>query len=137
LTGRDAPAQDGFVGSYCRRLSDQRGLGLVEIALVVVLVAIVGALLYGYLASTTRTLGTIQEQRPLSTAKITADRATLASIRTAIRIYYSQQGSWPASKAAVAALLSPPPSFQCPGNDYTYDPGTGQADLLLDDPGRC
>jgi len=37
----------------------------------------------------------------------------------------------------VAALLTPPPNFQCEGNDYNYDPATGQVTLLIDDFSRC
>jgi type II secretory pathway pseudopilin PulG len=118
-------------------LRDERGWGLVEVALAVVVVAIVGALLYGYLVETTRTLETVQGEGPLSQAKLTADRATLTSIRTAIQIYYGQQGQWPPTKDAVAALLNPPPSFQCSGNDYRYDAASGQVSLVIDDPGAC
>ena len=118
-------------------LRNQRGLGLVEIALVLVVLAIVGAVLYNYVASTTKTLGTVQEQKPLSAARHTADRATLAAIRSAIQVRYAQAGQWPASKEEVATLLNPPPSFQCAGNDYTYDPASGGVALVIDDPARC
>ena len=50
---------------------------------------------------------------------------------------HAQNGKWPESKEAVATLLHPPPNFQCQGNDYTYDPATGQVGLVSDDPGRC
>jgi type II secretory pathway pseudopilin PulG len=118
-------------------VKDQSGLGLVEIAIVLVVLAIVGSLLYQYLGSTTRTLEQVQEQRPLSHARLTADRETVRSIRQALQIYYAQNGKWPETKAAVAALLNPPPNFQCGGNDYTYDPGTGQVALMYEDPARC
>lgn len=118
-------------------LRDTRGASLVEIALVVVVLAIVGAVLYAYLASTTRTLEEVQEKRPLSQTRLTADRATLAAIRGAIQVYYGQHGQWPPTKDAVAALLNPPPNFQCTGNDYEYDPAGGQVRLLVDDPERC
>ena len=116
---------------------DERGLGLVEIALVLVVVAIAGAALYAYLGSTARTLESVREQRPLSHARLTADRATLVAIRSALQVYYGQNGQWPPDKAAVTALLAPPPSFQCTGNDYEYDPAAGQVRLLFEDPARC
>ncbi len=116
---------------------DEHGFSLVEIAIVLVVLAIVGAILYAYLASTTKTLETIQEQRPLSHARLTADRATLDAIRSSLQIYYAQSGRWPASKEAVAELLNPAPAFQCEGNDYQYDPATGQVSLVIDDPSRC
>ena len=118
-------------------LRDARGASLVEIALVVVVLAIVGAVLYAYLASTTKTLEEVQEKRPLSQARLTADRATLAAIRSAIQIYYGQHGQWPPSKDVVGALLNPSPSFQCAGNDYEYDSAGGQVRLVIDDPSRC
>lgn len=114
-----------------------RGISLVEIAIMLVVLAIVGALLYAYLGSTTKTLETVQKERPLSQARLTADRATLTAIRSSLQIYYAQNGRWPASKEAVAELLTPGPAFQCEGNDYDYDPATGQVTLLIDDPSRC
>lgn len=113
------------------------GAGLVEIALVLVVVAILGAVLYQYFLSTARTVESVQTERPLSQARLAADRATLAAIRSALQIYRSRHGAWPPGKDAVAALLNPPPAFQCEGNAFTYDPATGQVALLVDDLGRC
>lgn len=118
-------------------MRDARGLSLVEIAVVLVVLAVVGAILYQYLASTTRTLQSVQEERPLAQARLAADRATLTAIRSSVQIYYGQQGRWPPDRDAVTALLSPPPAFQCPGNDFDYDPATGQLTLLIDDLARC
>ena len=118
-------------------MMDQRGLSLVEIAIVLVVLAI--ARLRCSTSTSARapeTLEQVQEQRPLSHARLTADKATVQSIRTALQIYHAQNGKWPESKDAVASLLSPPPNFQCQGNDYTYDPGTGQVGLMNEDPGR-
>jgi prepilin-type N-terminal cleavage/methylation domain-containing protein len=114
-----------------------RGLSLVEIAIVLVVLAIVGSVLYAYLGSTAKTVEVIQQEKPLSQARMVADRATLASIRTALQIYYGSNGTYPPSKDAVAALLSPAPNFQCTGNDYSYDPASGQVGLLIDDPAQC
>ncbi len=118
-------------------MRDSRGFSLAEIAVVLVVLAIVGALLYQYIGSSTRTLEQVQEQRPLSQARLTADRATVVSIRAALQIYYAQNGKWPESKEAVNGLLHPPPNFQCEGNDYTYDPRSGEVALVNEDPGRC
>ncbi|MGH7265551.1 MAG: type II secretion system protein [Candidatus Rokuibacteriota bacterium] len=117
--------------------TDARGFSLVEIALVLVVLAIVGSVLYAYLGSSTKTLEQVQQEKPLSRARLTADQATLAAIRSSLNVYYAQNGAWPASKEAVAALLSPAPSFQCEANDYQYDPGSGQVTLAIDDPARC
>lgn len=113
------------------------GLGLVELVLALVVVAVASAFLYGYLVSTSRTLESVQEQRPLATARLAADQATVTSIRTSLQLYYARHGAYPPTKEAVAALLSPPPSFQCQGNDFRYDPATGQVGLLIDDAARC
>ena len=118
-------------------LRGRRGFSLVEIAIVLVVLAIVGSILYAYLGSTSKTLEKVREERPLSQARLTADRATLVSIRTALNVYYGLNSTWPPSKEAVAALLSPPPNFQCEGNDYNYDQATGQVSLVIDDLSRC
>jgi len=119
------------------RTGDERGLGLVEIAVVLVVLAIVGAVLYAYIGSTTKTLEQVQQERPLAVVRLTADRATLTAIRSAIQIYYGQHGRWPPDKQSVNGLLSPPPNFQCTGNDYDYDPATGQVGLRIDDLAAC
>jgi hypothetical protein len=104
---------------------------------VAVIVALVGTALYSYLGSTARTLQGVQQQRPLSAARLTADRATVTALRTSLQLYYAQHGAYPATKDAVAALLTPAPSFQCEGNDFRYDPVTGTVSLLVDDPASC
>jgi len=115
----------------------ERGIGLVEIAIVLVVLAFVGAVLYAYLASTSKTLETLREERPLSGARLVADRATLTAIRSTLQVYYGLNGAWPPTKEAVMALLNPPPNFQCGGNDFTYDPATGQVTLAIDELSRC
>jgi prepilin-type N-terminal cleavage/methylation domain-containing protein len=113
-----------------------RGFGLVEILIVLVVVAVAGAVLYQYFASTTRTVEKMQQERPLATAKVAADQASLGTIRSALQMYHAQHDQWPADKAAVLALLPGPPRFQCAGSDFEYDPTTGEV-RLLSDPARC
>lgn len=115
----------------------QRGLGIVEILLVLVVVAIAGTVLYRYLGTTAATIEKIQEERPLANAKLAADQATLTSIQGLVRAYQARNGQWPADKAAVLALLAGPPRFQCPGNDLEYNPTDGSLRLLITDSGRC
>src|SRR5712691_2823578 len=117
--------------------SAQRGFGLVEILLVLVVVAIAGALLFRYFGSTARTIEKIQEERPLATSKLAADQATLDAVQGVLRAYYAEHGRWPVDKAAVVALLQGPPRFQCPGNDFEYDPASGSLRLAVTDPARC
>jgi prepilin-type N-terminal cleavage/methylation domain-containing protein len=115
----------------------QSGFGLVEILVVAVILAVVGTFLYQYFVSTTKTVETIQQQKPMSAARLAADRATVAAIRTSLQLYFGQHGAYPPSKDVVATLLNPPPSFQCEGNDYRYEPATGQVTLVIDDANRC
>jgi prepilin-type N-terminal cleavage/methylation domain-containing protein len=115
----------------------QRGFGLVELLLVLLVVAISGFFLMRYIGSTARTVEKLQEERPLAAAKLAADQATLASLQGMVRTYQGQNGQWPADKAAVLALLPSPPRFQCAGNDLEYDPGSGTLRLLITDSSRC
>jgi type II secretory pathway pseudopilin PulG len=109
----------------------------VEILVVAVILAVVGAFLYQYFVSTTKTVETIQQQKPMSAARLAADRATVAAIRTSLQLYFGQHGTYPPSKDVVATLLNPPPSFQCEGNDYRYEPATGLVTLVIDEANRC
>lgn len=118
-------------------MNDQRGFGLVEILLVLLVVAICGFLLMRYVGSTARTVEKLQEERPLAAAKLAADQATLASMQGMVRTYEAQNGQWPSDKAAVLALLQSPPRFQCAGNDFEYDPASGTLWLLITDSSRC
>jgi prepilin-type N-terminal cleavage/methylation domain-containing protein len=115
----------------------QSGFGLVEVLVVAVILAVIGGFLYQYFVSTTKTVETIQQQKPMSAARLAADRATVAAIRTSLQLYYGQHGAYPPSKDVVATLLNPPPTFQCEGNDYRYEPATGLVTLVIDDPARC
>ena len=119
------------------REEPQRGLSLVEVVLVLLVVAIASAGLYTYLARTARTLETVSAGRVLGHARLTADLATLAGIRNQLDLYHATHGQWPSSKEASAAILKPPPRFQCAGNDYTFDPASGTIGLVIMDPSRC
>lgn len=141
MTPADAPTQDGGVqrlsAPTSRAARSQSGFGLVEMLVVVVFLAIAGAFLYQYFVSTTKTVETIQQQKPLSAARLAADRATVAAMRTSLQLYFGQHGGYPPSKDVVATLLNPPPSFQCEGNDFRYEPSTGLVTLVIDDADRC
>jgi prepilin-type N-terminal cleavage/methylation domain-containing protein len=117
---------------------DQRGLGLIEIAVVLVIVAIVGALLYRYVTSTAKTVEKFKEDRPLAHTRLAADQATLAAMQGALQTYRAtNEGKLPPDKAAVAALMAGPPKFQCEGGDFDYDPVTGALRLTITDASRC
>lgn len=118
-------------------MTDRRGIGLIEILLVLAIVAVAGFLLMRYVGSTATTVEKLQEEKPLAHARLTADQATLTSIQTLVRAYQAQHGQWPADKVAVLALAAGPPRFQCAGNDVEYDPASGSLQLVITDPGRC
>ncbi len=118
-------------------MTDRRGIGLIEILLVLAIVAVAGFLLMRYVGSTATTVEKLQEEKPLAHARLAADQATLTSIQTLVRAYQAQHGQWPADKAAVLALAAGPPRFQCAGNDVEYDPASGSLQLVITDPGRC
>ena len=119
-------------------VGNQRGLGLIEIAVVLVVVAVAGALLYKYMGSTAKTLEKFQEERPLGHARLAADQATLAAMVGALRTYQAEHdGKWPPDKGAVAGLMAGPPRFQCAGGDFDYDPASGAVALTVTDPLRC
>jgi type II secretory pathway pseudopilin PulG len=87
----------------------------VEILVVAVILAVVGTFLYQYFLSTTKTVETIQQQKPMSAARLAADRATVAAIRTSLQLYFGEHGGYPPSKDVVATLLNPPPSLPVRG----------------------
>ena len=119
------------------RGADERGMGLIEIAVVLVVIAIAGFLFAQYFGSTARTVEKLQEERPLPHARMASDRATLATISGLVRSYQAQHEKWPPDKATVLGLLAGPPRFQCTANDIDYDPATGSVRLLVDDVARC
>jgi prepilin-type N-terminal cleavage/methylation domain-containing protein len=123
-----------FAGSVAAR---QAGFGLPEMLVVVLLLAVAGGFLYQYLGSTTKTVETVRQQKPMSAVRLAADRATVAAIRTSLQLYFGKHGRYPPSKDVVATLLNPPPSFQCEGNDYRYEAATGLVTLVIDDAARC
>lgn len=117
---------------------DQRGLGIIEIALVLVIVALAGTLLYRYVGSTAKTVEKFKEDRPLAHTRLAADQATLAAMQGALQTYRAtNEGKLPPDKAGVAALMAGQPKFQCQGGDFDYDPGTGTLRLIVTDPNRC
>ena len=115
----------------------QRGFGYIEIVIVMAVVAVAGYLLMQYFTSTAKTVEKMQQDRPLARAKLAADQATLTSMQGLVRNYQVEKGQFPADKAAVVGLLASPPRFQCPGNDFEYDPASGTLGLTINDDSRC
>jgi len=115
----------------------QRGFGYIEIVIVMAVVAVAGYLLMQYFTSTAKTVEKMQQDRPLARAKLAADQATLTSVQGLVRSYQADKGQFPPDKATVVGLLASPPRFQCPGNDFDYDPATGALGLTINDDSRC
>jgi type II secretory pathway pseudopilin PulG len=115
----------------------QRGFGYIEIVIVLAVVAAAGYLLMQYFTTTAKTVEKIQQDRPLARTKLAADQATLTTVQGLIRNYQAEKGQFPPDKATVVGLLAGPPRFQCPGNDFEYDPATGTLGLTITDDSRC
>jgi prepilin-type N-terminal cleavage/methylation domain-containing protein len=119
------------------RLKCQRGFGLIEILLVVLVVALGGYFLMQYVVSSAKSVETLKQERPIDRSKLAADRATLTALQSAVRTYQAEKGQWPSDKETVTGLLMAPPRWQCAGNDFEYDPATGALSLTVTDDTRC
>jgi hypothetical protein len=116
---------------------NQRGVGLIEIVIVLLVVAVASYLLMQYVGSTAKTAATLKQERPLDRTRLAADRATLTAIQAAVRTYQAEKEHPPPDKATVLALLMAPPRFQCAGNDFEYDVTSGTVSLTITDDARC
>jgi len=116
---------------------NQRGFGYIEIVIVLAVVAAAGYLLMQYFTTTAKTVERMQQDRPLERTRLAADQATLTAVQGLVRTYQAEKGQYPPDKAAVVGLLVSPPKFQCPGNDFEYDPATGALSLTITDDSRC
>ena len=71
-------------------------------------------------------------------ARLAGDEGSLIALRTAIAAYTREHGRLPPDKAAVEALVTPnPPWWQCPGQNWVYNPTTGDARLVITDLRAC
>jgi type II secretory pathway pseudopilin PulG len=118
-------------------MTKPRGFGYIEIVIVLAVVAVAGYLLMQYFTTTAKTVEKLQQDRPLARTRLAADQATLTSMQGLVRNYQAEKGQFPPDKAAVVSLLAGPPRFQCPGNDFEYDPATGALRLAITDDSRC
>jgi prepilin-type N-terminal cleavage/methylation domain-containing protein len=118
-------------------MMNQRGFGLIEIVIVLAVVAVAGYLLMQYVNSSSKALETLQTDRPIDRSRLIADRSTLLQMQNQVKMYQAEKGEWPPDKATIVALLLGPPRFQCPGNDFEYDPATGNLSLTITDDARC
>ena len=108
-----------------------------EILLVLLVVGIACGAIYSYMGATQKSLEVLEAGRPLGHARLAGDLETLAGIRNQLALYTSTHGRRPATRDALAAVLKPPPRFQCAGNDFTYDPASGAIGLVIMEPAGC
>ena len=100
-----------------RALRSERGFTLIELMIVVAIVAIIA------------TIGFALYQNIQGQARLAADRASVAALRSAVSIYYAANaGAFPASLGTVNALVAPAPTWQC-GIQPTYDSAAGTITL--------
>ena len=108
-----------------RAPSDERGISLVELMVVVTIIAIIAAIAI--------TLYQDVQRR----ARLAADEGVIAAMNSAISIYYGKHnGNFPDSPGR---YISPsPPLFQCAasGFDYSYD-GNGLISITTRDVSQC
>ena len=96
------------------RRRDERGLTLVELMIAVSLIAIIAAIAIAVY------------QETVKKAKLAADHAVVASLRSAVAIYYGRSnGSFPASLGAVESLVQPTPIYKCSARPV-YDATNGK-----------
>jgi prepilin-type N-terminal cleavage/methylation domain-containing protein len=97
-----------------RQLRSQKGLTLVELMVVVAIIAIIAAVAITVFQD-------IQKK-----AKLAADQGNVAAMRSAVAIYYGKKnGVFPPDEAAVEALVTPAPTWQC-GTTPSYDTSNGK-----------
>ena len=84
------------------RKRDQGGLTLVELMIVVTIIAIIAAVAIAIY------------QDIVKKSKLAADQGVVASLRSAVAIYYGRSnGLFPATMSAVEALVQPAPVYNC------------------------
>lgn len=118
-------------------MNNQRGFGLIEILIVVLVIALGGYFVLQYVGASAKSVETLKQERPIDRSKLAADRATLTTLQSAVRTYQAEKSQWPPDKGTVAGLLNAPPRWQCAGNDFEYDPATGTLGLTINDDARC
>jgi type IV pilus assembly protein PilA len=97
-----------------RQLRSQKGLTLVELMVVVAIIAIIAAVAITVFQD-------IQKK-----AKLAADQGNVASMRSAVAIYYGKHnGLFPPDQATVETLVTPAPTWNCTVLP-TYDTGNGK-----------
>src|SRR5262245_2780862 len=122
-----SPKQSGEGGGQMfRQLRSQKGLTLVELMVVVAIIAIIAAVAITVFQD-------IQKK-----AKLSADNANVAAMRSAVAIYYGKHnGMFPTDAASVYNLVAPPLQGNLGGTSFhcgvpTYNPVDGQVSYTFD-----
>jgi len=107
---------------------NERGVTLIELMVVVAIISIIAAIAM-----------VVIYQDVTAKSRIAADFGTVASLRSAVAIYYSRKdGNFPPDQPVLETLVLPsPPIFQCPGQSYTYDPTNGVITLAIVTASNC
>jgi len=96
------------------RKRDQRGLTLVELMIVVTIIAIIAAVAIAIY------------QDIVKKSKLAADQGIVASLRSAVAIYYGRSnGLFPATMTSVETLVQPAPIYNC-NVAPAYEPSNGK-----------
>ena len=96
------------------RKRDQRGLTLIELMIVVTIIAIIAVVAIAIY------------QDIVKKSKLAADQAVVASLRSAVAIYYGKSnGLFPGTMTAVEGLVQPAPTYNC-SVPPTYDSVNGK-----------
>jgi type IV pilus assembly protein PilA len=99
------------------RNRDQRGLTLVELMIVVTIIAIIAAVAMAVY------------QDIVKKSKLAADQGIVASLRSAVAIYYGRSnGLFPATIGSVEGFVQPAPVYNCTVAPVYY-PGNGKIEF--------
>jgi prepilin-type N-terminal cleavage/methylation domain-containing protein len=95
------------------RRRDQSGLTLVELMIVCTIVAIIAVIAMAIY------------QDIVKKSKLAADQGTVASLRSAVAIYYGQNNGMFPSSGSLETLVTPTPVWNCTVS-YVYESGNGK-----------
>ena len=108
-----------------RQLRSQKGLTLVELMVVVAIIAIIAAVAITVFQD-------IQKK-----AKLAADQANVAAMRSAVAIYYGKANGLFPTEATLLTLVTPTLTMALGGDSFhcglpTYTAGNGKVDYTFD-----
>ena len=93
---------------------NQLGFGVIEMLVVLVAVALGGAMLYGYMSSSVRSVEKVQQEGPLGFGRVSADQMTLTTVRTTLQVFHARNGRWPPPSTTCSPPTPARPCTACP-----------------------